>query len=1196
MEGKKIGLVLALDGEKEFVQAVQNAHKETKLFESQLKGLSVQCEGSANTLESLQKKNDILTKTQDAYRRELEAAQTGLENANKVYREQSEKLDELQKSLEEAKKAQKEMADAGEEGTEAYEKQVKSVKELEDAVEKQTLNRQKASGRITDWNKRVYESETALNKSSKAIEQNEKYIKEAQNAADKCATSIDNMGKEVKDAGNDFGEANKDISTFSEVLKANLTGSAIIGGLKAVGEKAVEAGKYVVDVGSSFEAGMSQVSAISGATGSDLEALTEKAKEMGSKTKFSASEAAEAMNYMAMAGWKTSDMLGGIEGIMNLAAASGEDLATTSDIVTDALTGFGLTAADSGHFADILAQASSNANTNVSMMGETFKYVAPVAGALGYSAEDVSVAIGLMANSGIKASSAGTALRTLLTNLAKPTATMATAMDDLGISLTDTSGEMKPLDELMQDLRYSFSDLTEEQKAEYAATLAGKEGMSGLLAIVNASSEDYQKLSASIANCDGAAEKMANTMQDNLSGKLTIMGSALEGLGIAAYNYVSGPLSSVVEGVTSVIVGITDAITPQKSVLEEFIDDVGKSNKKVRELLDNADETVSNAENDVADLEAYKKVLLEINSTEDKTEFQKYQLKKAVETLSGTIPGLAEAFDEERGVLNLTNQELIDMFDNAEAIAMQNALIKAQSDANDALAEAVLNKARADSAAEKALSDLEIKQNEFYEAQQSGLKSTSDLESEIAGLNSALGKAEEAQKIATQQFEEAKAQKESDAEALRKLNEEYGLIPETLNEVSDTYDAEAAAAESAAARQIAAQEEWNSYLQQATAQFVEESQKQVSFFSKAANLEGEELQKATQETIDNMQSQAKAMENWADNIQKLSKMGLEDGLMKYLAEMGPQGAEYVAQFASMTDDQIRQANEAWKTTMEQAEIGATFAGNLTGEIDKIASELKESAKGIGTSVTEGASEGMEEGTEDVIDSSKKMSEAIPETSSETLEINSPSKVMQRVGSGVTEGLANGIIENILKVVDSSRRVANSSILATQTLMKRATFYELGKNVPEGMTEGILSGRSKVVGAVESMCKSAIREAQKTLDINSPSKVFEELGDYSAQGYGIGFESKMADIRSAINASMRFEPSAQTGYSGNMFERNLTDTIENALYNGMIYAMSKRNKESGEVIKVELNIDGQRVAEKMVEINNEYINRNGNSMF
>lgn len=317
---------------------------------------------------------------------------------------------------------------------------------------------------------------------------------------------------------------------------------------------------YSVKVGSDFEAAMSQVSAVSGATGTDLESLTEKAQEMGAKTKFSATEAAEAMNYMAMAGWKTGDMLDGIEGIMNLAAASGEDLATTSDIVTDALTAFGLSAEDSTHFADIMAAASSNANTNVSMMGETFKYVAPVAGALGYSAEDCATAIGLMANSGIKSSQAGTSLRSIMNRLAAPTSEVSEAMSALGLSITNSDGSMKDLNTLMKDMRQSFSGLSEAEKAQYASAIAGTEAMSGLLAIVGASDSDFDKLTSAIYSCDGTAAQMAETMQDNLSGKFTIMKSAAEGFGIAVYNHIEQPLKEMVEKGTDYINQLSDAL------------------------------------------------------------------------------------------------------------------------------------------------------------------------------------------------------------------------------------------------------------------------------------------------------------------------------------------------------------------------------------------------------------------------------------------------------------------------------------------------------------------------------------------------------------------------------------------------------------------------------------------------------------
>ena len=349
----------------------------------------------------------------------------------------------------------------------------------------------------------------------------------------------------------------KGIDGISGAAKSGLALTGKVMGTAATGITAL--GGAAIKVGSDFEAGMSQVQAVSGASGEELEKLKEKAKEMGASTKFSATESAEALNYMAMAGWKTEDMLGGIEGIMNLAAASGEDLATTSDIVTDALTAFGMSASDSTHFADILAAASSNANTNVGMMGETFKYVAPLAGALGYSAEDTATAIGMMANAGIKGSQAGTSLRSIMTRLAKPTKDSQMAMDALGLSITDSSGKMKPLSEVIGDMRRSFAGLTEDEKANYAAMLGGQEAMSGLLAVVNASDADFEKLSGAINNCNGSAAEMAEIMQDNLQGQITILQSGLEGLGVSLYETMQGTAKDVVKEAQGMVQQLQDA-------------------------------------------------------------------------------------------------------------------------------------------------------------------------------------------------------------------------------------------------------------------------------------------------------------------------------------------------------------------------------------------------------------------------------------------------------------------------------------------------------------------------------------------------------------------------------------------------------------------------------------------------------------
>lgn len=315
----------------------------------------------------------------------------------------------------------------------------------------------------------------------------------------------------------------------------------------------VGVGAAAVKTATDFEAGMSEVKAISGATGSEFDALKDKAIEMGAKTKFSASDSADAFKYMAMAGWDASQMMDGIAGIMDLAAASGEDLATTSDIVTDALTAFGLKARDSAHFADVLAQASSKSNTNVGLMGETFKYVAPVAGALGYSIEDTAVAIGLMANSGIKGSQAGTALRSTITRLAKPVGEAEKAVNDLKISITNADGTMKPLSQTMVELREKFAGLTDEQKAQYAAMLAGQEGMSGLLAIVNASDEDFQKLTDEINNANGAAQDMADIMMDNTKGAIEQLKGALESAGILIGEKLTPYIRQLAEWITGLV-------------------------------------------------------------------------------------------------------------------------------------------------------------------------------------------------------------------------------------------------------------------------------------------------------------------------------------------------------------------------------------------------------------------------------------------------------------------------------------------------------------------------------------------------------------------------------------------------------------------------------------------------------------------
>lgn len=482
---------------------------------SRIKGITIEIGGDTTGLDkALKSVNSSITHTQSA-----------LKDVNKLLKldpSNTELLTQKQKLLKDAISSTKEKLDA------LKQAQVQAKEQLENG----------------DLGQDKYD---ALQREIIETEQELKRLQQEAATTSTALAKIDEIGGKMENLGNSIAGVGKTIMPIST----------------AVGGLGIAAVKTAAD----FDSAMSQVAAVSGATGDDLQSLRDKAREMGEKTKFSASEAAQAMNYMAMAGWKSKDMISGIDGIMNLAAASGEDLATTSDIVTDALTAFGLSAADSGHFADILAAASSNANTNVSMMGETFKYCAPIAGALGFSAEDTAEAIGLMANAGIKSSQAGTALRTIMNNLAGEVKISGQAIGDVTIATTNADGSMRSLSDILADCRVAFGGLTESEKAQAAESLVGKNAMSGFLALMNAAPADIEKLSGAIDNCDGTAEKMAATMQDNLMGQLTILKSQLEELAISFGEMLMPAIRNIV------------------TKIQEFVDKLNGMDEGTREMV-----------------------------------------------------------------------------------------------------------------------------------------------------------------------------------------------------------------------------------------------------------------------------------------------------------------------------------------------------------------------------------------------------------------------------------------------------------------------------------------------------------------------------------------------------------------------------------------------------------------------------------
>ena len=536
------GGAVKLTGESEYRKALQNITQNLKEVTSEMKLVTAQYGKNDTSIEALSAKSEVLNKKLETQKERVATLKKQYEAMLTQYEKNTTKHDELAKKYEDEKDKLNTLEKTLGTTSQEYKEQADKVADLSEQLKKSEANQEANTKTLSNMRIQLNNAEGDVAKTSREI-------KDLASQMDNGADSAEDLGDAVEDAGESAESANGGFTVFKGALAdfiANVVTNAI--------SKLKDLAKQTIDVGTTFDSAMANVSAISGATGDDLDALRAKAKEMGETTKFSATQSADAFGYMAMAGWKTQDMLDGITGIMSLASASGADLATTSDIVTDALTGFGESADQAGRLADIMATASSNANTNVELMGETFKYVTPVAGAMGYSMEDTALAIGLMANAGIKGSQAGTALRSIMVRLstnagatANSLGALGTLTEKLGVEFYNADGTARDLSDVLADTRVAWADLSAEQQTNYAKTIAGQEAMAGWLSLMNASEADFNKLSTAIDNSTGSAERMAQVMVDNLGGDLTLMQSHLEGVQIALYEKFEPALRKGVE-------------------------------------------------------------------------------------------------------------------------------------------------------------------------------------------------------------------------------------------------------------------------------------------------------------------------------------------------------------------------------------------------------------------------------------------------------------------------------------------------------------------------------------------------------------------------------------------------------------------------------------------------------------------------
>lgn len=620
--GRSIATKVSIEGEKAYKSAISSINTALKTLKTEMTAVTATFQGNANSQEALSAKLNTLVNTlakqrekietlnkaikagkeaQQQWQNQIAKTQTALDkNAAEIekldkatsggatqwltYKKQ---LDATEQELEELKNTEGDTTEAQEELKTKIAELKTKMKELDDSTggvsekmgtlleeqEKQTstmTTQQEGLQKVTDkterWQAQLNTAKAEEANLSREIEKTNGYLDETRGKTDQCATSIDKMGKEVKEAAADMEDGADSTSRVSEsfdTLSSILVTSGVAEGIR----KVAAALKECVDVSADFHYTMATVQAVSGATTDEMGKLEAQAKDYAATTVFMAQDVANAYQVMGQAGWTVDEMLDSMAGTMSLASASGEDLGDTTNMVVDAMTAFGYGADQAGHFADVLARASADTNTSVALLGNSFQACATTAGGMGYSIDDVAVALGIMANNGLKAEMSGTALTTALTRMSGANETANGAMEDLGLTMFNASGQAKPLGQFLGELRDSFAGMTEEQKINNAYMLAGQRGMKGLLAIVNASDEDWNNLTESIANCSGAAEDMSNIKLDTYTGQVKLTQSALEGLEIAVGDKLTPALGELAEGFTKALNGLTGFVNNNEAAV-----------------------------------------------------------------------------------------------------------------------------------------------------------------------------------------------------------------------------------------------------------------------------------------------------------------------------------------------------------------------------------------------------------------------------------------------------------------------------------------------------------------------------------------------------------------------------------------------------------------------------------------------------
>lgn len=985
-------------------------------------------------------------------------------------------------------------------------------------------------------------------------------IQDIEEATDQVGVNADTSG-----LSESFREAETEIDSSctgidAAVSKAGQTIATFVSAA-AIASAVKQATQYVVEVGSAFEASMSEVQAISGATGAELEKMSAKAKQLGSTTKFSATEASQAFKYMALAGWDTNKSISAVDGVLQLAAASGMDLAAASDMVTDYLSAFGMEASQATYMADMLAYAQSHSNTTAEQLGEAYKNCAANMNASGQDIETTTAMLEALANQGSKSSEAGTKVSAIMRDITAKMDEGKIAIGDTTVAVMDANGNFRDMTDIIKDVDTATQGMGDAEKAAALASTFTSDSISGLNMILNEGIDKVAGYEEELRNSSGAASDMADTMQNNLQGKITAAGSALEGLGIAAYEYISGPAGTVVDMATGMFKGLTDLISPAKTEMQEYIDEINAAIDNLEKAMDTAEKTVDTATEDVSKLEYYKDTLIELNGVEEKNEFQKFQLKKIVDELSGSIPELAEAYDEEKGSIKLANDEIKKLIENEEKQIMLQATQEAKEKVYTALANSMLETTTAQdgltAAQEKwnaRVDELLGPNHQLVETLQDYYDLTGNTDEELEDLSLSmevlndqvekssrtLGEAKEAKEKYEKAAEEVKKQilEETDAQKDEKDAVEDGTDAKkgaiTVNEDLLTSEIEYAGQTYKTTGEIA---EKFQTLQEAYKSAYESAQGsimgQLSLYSEWSA--GAEITAA--KALENFASCVNGMTNYAANLDALTQgvtdvstnsvVALDTGFVQYLRDLGPQSASLVAAIAQEINagniQYIKDLNDNWNKYYNVAsEIAQENAEAETG-FKEFATDIVNTAQQAGSESVAGYITGVESKKSEVSTTAIALAGATEDGLTDTdatTQIGSDNVAGYITGAEAQKENAENTAVDIsnatddgLGSADTAKTAGKLMALLLGVLVAGTTLAWIdGVAVSNAMNLGL--GSADTAGTASKLSDKYVR---RTREYRGEA---ESAGRYLAEGFAAGIYAGQGSVAAAAASSAR----------------------------------------------------------------------------